>query len=93
MLTLNEKYHNKRTRLRITASLQKETPMETTQTVASVEEDRKLFIQASIVRIMKSRKLLKHIALVQEVRRITPQRFHFISANFNRCVLLCLIDY
>ncbi|KAK7573920.1 hypothetical protein V9T40_011111 [Parthenolecanium corni] len=67
VLTLNEKYYNKRTRLRITASLQKEAPMETTQTVASVEEDRKLFIQASIVRIMKSRKLLKHIALVQEI--------------------------
>ena len=67
ILSLNEKYYNKRTRLRITASLQKETPMETTQTIASVEEDRKLFIQATIVRIMKSRKLLKHNALIQEV--------------------------
>ncbi|XP_065220060.1 cullin-2 [Planococcus citri] len=67
VLSLNEKYSNKRTRLRITASLQKETPMETTQTIASVEEDRKLFIQATIVRVMKSRKLLKHNALIQEI--------------------------
>lgn len=91
MLTLNEKYYNKRTRLRITASLQKETPMETTQTVASVEEDRKLFIQASIVRIMKSRKLLKHNALVQEVRELVAKYqnflFRFLFFNFNACFL------
>lgn len=82
MLTLNEKYYNKRTRLRITASLQKEAPMETTQTVASVEEDRKLFIQASIVRIMKSRKLLKHIALVQEVSESLTTFLYFCFCHF-----------
>ena len=40
---------------------------ESVQTRMSVEEDRRLFIEAAVVRIMKARKLLKHSVLVQEV--------------------------
>ncbi|KAK5638922.1 hypothetical protein RI129_013217 [Pyrocoelia pectoralis] len=66
-LRLNTEYSNKRTRFRITAAIQKETPQEVEHTMNSVEEDRKLYLQAAIVRIMKSRKVLKHNALIQEV--------------------------
>ncbi|BES92469.1 unnamed protein product [Nesidiocoris tenuis] len=66
-LTLNMEYSNKRTRLRITTAMQKESPQELEQTVTAVDEDRKLYLQAAIVRIMKSRKILRHNALIQEV--------------------------
>lgn len=62
-------YSNKRTRFRITAAIQKESPQEVEHTMNSVEEDRKLYLQAAIVRIMKSRKVLKHNALIQEVSK------------------------
>lgn len=64
---LNLDYSNKRTKFKITAALQKETPQEVEHTLSSVDDDRKLYLQAAIVRIMKSRKILKHNALIQEV--------------------------
>jgi len=63
-------YTNKRTKLRITSTLQKETPQEVEQTVNSVEDDRKTYLQAAIVRIMKSRKILRHNQLVNEASKI-----------------------
>lgn len=42
------------------------------QTRSAVDEDRKMYLQAAIVRIMKARKVLRHNALIQEVRRRSP---------------------
>ena len=67
VISLNLKYTNKRTKFRIAGTVQKETPQEIEATHHAVEEDRKMYLQAAIVRIMKSRKLLKHNALIQEV--------------------------
>lgn len=64
---LNMEYSNKKIKFKINAAVQKETPQENEMTQQSVDEDRKLFLQATIVRIMKSRKNLNHNLLIQEV--------------------------
>ncbi|QQP57028.1 Cullinlike [Caligus rogercresseyi] len=69
VITLNMGYSNKRTKFRITRTLQNETPQEVEHTHQAVEEDRKMYLQATIVRTMKSRKVLKHNLLIQEVKK------------------------
>ncbi|XP_065666298.1 cullin-2 isoform X3 [Hydra vulgaris] len=65
--SLNLRFANKRTKFKITAALQKETPQIIEQTHVAVDEDRKMYTQAAIVRIMKSRQILRHNILIQEV--------------------------
>lgn len=66
-VSLNFDYSNKRTKFKITGAQQRETPQEVEHTLSAVDEDRKLYLQAAVVRILKSRKILKHNALIQEV--------------------------
>lgn len=68
VLKLNMDYSNKRTKLRITAAMVRDSPQEVEHTMNAINEDRKLYLQAAIVRIMKSRRVLRHNALIQEVR-------------------------
>ncbi|KAL0279377.1 UNVERIFIED_CONTAM: hypothetical protein PYX00_000956 [Menopon gallinae] len=83
---LNLDYSNKRTRLKISGALQRETPQEIETTLHRVEEDRKLYLQAAIVRIMKSRKLLKHNRLIQEVLAQSGTSFQLSIAMIKQCI-------
>lgn len=49
------------------------------QTRSAVDEDRKMYLQAAIVRIMKARKVLRHNALIQEVRLNPPLKHDLIK--------------
>ncbi|XP_017858090.1 PREDICTED: cullin-2 [Drosophila arizonae] len=85
-IELNFDYTNKRTKFKISSALQKETPQEVEHTINSVDEDRKLFLQAAIVRIMKARKVLKHNALIQEVLSLSKVSFTPNIAMIKKCV-------
>lgn len=86
VLRVNEAYSNKRTKFKITTAAQKETIQETEQTQHSVQEDRKLVIQAAIVRVMKSRKILKHNLLIEETINQTKSRFSPHIPMIKKCI-------
>jgi len=90
-ISLNLKYTNKRTKFKIAGTILKETPQEVEATHHAVEEDRKMYLQAAIVRIMKSRKVLKHNALIPEVLSQSKARFAPNISIIKKCIEM-LID-
>ncbi|KAF7995688.1 hypothetical protein HCN44_006795 [Aphidius gifuensis] len=86
VLVLNFDYYNKRTKFRVTGALQRDAPHETEATHRSVDDDRKLYLQAAIVRIMKSRKLLRHNQLVQEVLGQSKVTFAPSIGMIKKCI-------
>lgn len=74
-ISFNLQYNNKRTKFKIGSAIFKETPSEVQQTHRAIDDDRKMYIHATIVRIMKCRKLLKHGELIQEVLNQAKARF------------------
>ncbi|XP_078482261.1 LOW QUALITY PROTEIN: cullin-2 [Ciona intestinalis] len=76
VIRVNEKFSNKRTKFRVAfTQTQKEQSTEVQQTHTAVADDRKLYLQAAIVRIMKARKVLHHNTLMEEV--INKSRIRF----------------
>lgn len=89
ILSLNFDYYNKRTKFRITGTLQRDVPHEchdVETTHRSVDDDRKLYLQAAIVRIMKSRKVLRHNQLVQEVLSQSKVTFAPSISMIKKCI-------
>uniref|UniRef100_A0A8C4N3R7 Cullin-2 n=1 Tax=Eptatretus burgeri TaxID=7764 RepID=A0A8C4N3R7_EPTBU len=89
--TLNMEFSSKRTKFKITTAMQKESPQvpdldEVEQTRSAVDEDRKMYLKAAIVRIMKSRKVLKHNTLIQEVIGQSRMRFIPSVSMIKKCI-------
>jgi len=63
-------FTDKRTKLRITSVVQKDQPEDIQHSINSVKDDRKVYLHANIIRIMKMRKTSKYNQLVTEVSRI-----------------------
>ncbi|RHZ52955.1 hypothetical protein Glove_454g2 [Diversispora epigaea] len=85
-IKLNMGFTNKRNKIKISSALQAETPQENDATRKGVDEDRKLYLQASIVRVMKSRQTLSHNLLIKEVIDQAKTRFNPSVAMIKKCI-------
>ncbi|KAJ1533084.1 Cullin-2, partial [Nowakowskiella sp. JEL0078] len=90
VVSLNLKFTSKRVKIKLGAVSMIDSDKENDETRKAVDEDRKLYLQATIVRIMKSRKLLSHNELVTQTIEQSRTRFVPAVAMIKRCIEVVL---
>ncbi|KAA0193623.1 Cullin-2 [Fasciolopsis buskii] len=87
-VVLNENFQSKRLKIRVTATSNTKEAIqaEAHKVEQQVTDDRRYFIKAAIVRIMKARKQMDHTALVAEVVQQASGRFHASTTLIKQCI-------
>ncbi|KAK4705022.1 cullin 1, partial [Phenoliferia sp. Uapishka_3] len=83
---LNLGFKSKKIRVMLNAPVKAEAKAEAVETLKHVDEDRKMVIQAVIVRIMKARKQMKHQPLIQEAITQLAPRFNPKVADVKKAI-------
>lgn len=89
--TVVQEYRSKKMKVKMDHPLKIESKQEVNDAQKEIDEDRKNFLQACIVRIMKLRKQLKHSLLINEVIQQSHARFSPTVGDIKKCIDL-LID-
>jgi cullin 1 len=83
---LNPKFASKRLKVNINISSSNSVKKEAKENTQEIDEDRKMAIQACIVRVMKSRKSLQHTQLISEVVTQLSSRFKPKIPLIKKCI-------
>jgi cullin 1 len=84
--SVNKAFKSKRNRVNINVPMREQEQKQADDTMNAIEEDRKLQIQAAIVRIMKMRKRLGYNNLMAEVIQQLQNRFQAKPPVIKKCI-------